>query len=213
MTENDKQTEEKIFDSATDVFIEKGMDGARMQDIANHAGINKALLHYYYRTKDRLFNAVFEKIAGNMFAKFSPVFDTNLSLEDKIRFFFREHIAFMQKNPRLPAFLLNEFHRNPERIRKLIQNIDINKLWTTLEAQHKEELKRYNITKENIPQFMTTVAGMSVFPFVAKPVIAGLMGKMGYNFDNYIEERKEYAADFVIDALKKRELRSKEKKE
>jgi TetR/AcrR family transcriptional regulator len=213
MTEADKQTEEKIFDSATDVFIEKGMDGARMQDIANHAGINKALLHYYYRTKDRLFNAVFEKIAGNMFAKFAPVFDTNLSLEDKIRFFFREHIAFMQKNPRLPAFLLNEFHRNPERIRKLIQNIDINKLWTTLEAQHKEELKRYNITKENIPQFMTTVAGMSVFPFVAKPVIAGLMGKMGYNFDNYIEERKEYAADFVIDALKKRELRSKEKKE
>jgi TetR/AcrR family transcriptional regulator len=213
MTENDKQTEEKIFDAATDVFIEKGMDGARMQDIANHAGINKALLHYYYRTKDRLFNAVFEKIAGNMFAKFAPVFDINLSLEDKIRFFFREHIAFMQKNPRLPAFLLNEFHRNPERIRKLIQNIDINKLWTTLEAQHKEELKRYNITKENIPQFMTTVAGMSVFPFVAKPVIAGLMGKMGYNFDNYIEERKEYAADFVIDALKKRELRSKEKKE
>ena len=62
MTENDKQTEEKIFEAATDVFIEKGMDGARMQDIADHAGINKALLHYYYRTKDRLFNAVFEKI-------------------------------------------------------------------------------------------------------------------------------------------------------
>ena len=64
MTENDKQTEEKIFEAATDVFVEKGMDGARMQDIANHAGINKALLHYYYRTKDHLFNAVFEKIAG-----------------------------------------------------------------------------------------------------------------------------------------------------
>jgi len=213
MTENDKQTEEKIFDAATDVFIEKGMDGARMHDIANHAGINKALLHYYYRTKDHLFNAVFEKIAGNMFAKFAPVFDTNLSLEDKIRFFFREHIAFMQKNPRLPAFLLNEFHRNPERIRKLIQNIDINKLWTTLEGQHKEELKRYNITKENIPQFMTAVAGMSVFPFVAKPVISGIMGKMGYNFDQYIEERKEYAADFVINALKMQEVRSKDKKE
>jgi AcrR family transcriptional regulator len=213
MTENDKQTEDKIFDAATDVFIEKGMDGARMQDIANHAGINKALLHYYYRTKDHLFNAVFEKIAGTMFTKFAPVFDTNLTLEDKIRFFFREHIAFMQKNPRLPAFLLNEFHRNPERIRKLIQSIDINKLWTTLEAQHKEELKRYNITKENIPQFMTTLAGMSVFPFVARPVIASIMEKMGYNFNQYIEERKEYAADFVINALKKQEVRNKEKKE
>lgn len=213
MTEEDKQTEEKIFDAATDVFIEKGMDGARMQDIADRAGINKSLLHYYYRTKDHLFNAVYEMIAGQMFKKFAPVFDENISLEDKIRFFLREHIAFMQKNPRLPSFILNEIHRNPERIRKLIRSFDINKLWTTLEMQHKEELKKYNITKENIPQFMTTIAGMSVFPFAAKPIIASIMEKMGYNFDQYIEERKEYAADFVINALKKQEARSKEKKE
>ncbi len=212
MAEADKQTEEKIFDAATEVFIEKGMDGARMQDIANHAGINKALLHYYYRTKDQLFNAVFEKIAGAMFSKFAPVFDTKLTLEDKIRFFFREHIAFLQKNPRLPAFLLNEFHRNPQRIRKLIQNIDINKLLSTLEVQHREEMKRYNITKETIPQFMTTIAAMSVFPFAAKPLISSLMEKMGYNFDQYIEERKEYAAEFVINALKRQEFISKQKK-
>jgi TetR/AcrR family transcriptional regulator len=207
MTEADKQTEEKIFDAATDIFIEKGMDGARMQDIADHAGINKALLHYYYRTKDHLFNAVFEKISGTMFAKFAPVFDTNLTLEDKIRFFFREHITFLQENPRLPGFILNEFHRNPERIKKLFQSFDINRLWTTLEYQHKEELKRYNITKENIPQFMTTVAGMSVFPFVAKPAVSGIMEKLGYNFEQYIEERKEYAADFIINALKKQEVK------
>jgi TetR/AcrR family transcriptional regulator len=203
MTGRDKQTEEKIFESATEVFIEKGMDGARMQDIANRAGINKSLLHYYYRTKDHLFNAVFEMIAGQMFRKFAPVLDENLSLEDKLRFFFREHISFMQKNPRLPLFILSEFHRNPQRIRKLIQNIDIGKLWDTLEAQHKEELEEYNITKEDIPQFMTTVAGMSVFPFAAKTVVAPIMEKMGYDFDDYIERRKEYAADFVIKAIKK----------
>ena len=203
MTEADKQTEEKIFDAATDVFIEKGMDGARMQDIADRAGINKSLLHYYYRTKDHLFNAVYEMIAGQMFKKFAPVFDENLSLEEKIRFFLREHITFMQKNPRLPSFILNEIHRNPERIKKLIRSFDINKLWTTLEAQHEEELKIYNITKENLPQFMTTIAGMSVFPFAAKPIIASIMEKMGYNFDNYIEDRKVYAADFVIKAIKK----------
>lgn len=203
MTDADKQTEEKIFDAATDVFVEKGMDGARMQDIADRAGINKSLLHYYYRTKDHLFNAVYEMIAGQMFKKFAPVFDKNLTLEEKIRFFLREHISFMQKNPRLPSFILNEINRNPERIRKLIQSIDFNKLWTTLEAQHKEELKSYNISKENLPQFMTTLAGMSVFPFAAKPIIESIMEKMGYNFDQYIEERKEFAADFVIKAIKK----------
>ena len=87
MAEADIQTEDKIFEAATEVFVSKGMDGARMQDIADHAGINKALLHYYYRTKDHLFNAVFEKIAGQMFKKFAPVFDENLTLEEKIRFF------------------------------------------------------------------------------------------------------------------------------
>jgi AcrR family transcriptional regulator len=203
MTEKDKQTEEKIFESATEVFIEKGMDGARMQDIADHAGINKSLLHYYYRTKDHLFNAVFEMIAGQMFKKFAPVLDENLSLEEKIRFFFREHITFLQKNPRLPGFLMNEIHRNPDRIKRFLQTVDIQKLWTTLEAQHKEELARYNITPEIIPQFMTSVAAMSVFPFIAKPIVGSLMEKMGYNFDEYLEERKEYAADFVIKAIKK----------
>jgi AcrR family transcriptional regulator len=212
MTETDKLTEEKIFEAATEVFIEKGMDGARMQDIADHAGINKSLLHYYYRTKDRLFNAVFEKTAGQMFRKFAPVFDENLSLEEKLRFFFREHIAFLQKNPKLPLFILNEFHRNPERIRKLIQNFDINKLWTTLEEQHREELKRCNITRKNIPQFMTTVAGMSVFPFAARPVIASIMEKMGYDFDKYIEERKEYAPNFIINSLKRQEKVSTKQK-
>jgi AcrR family transcriptional regulator len=203
MIDQDKQTEEKIFESATEVFIEKGMDGARMQDIADHAGINKSLLHYYYRTKDHLFNAVFEMIAGQMFKKFAPVFDENLSLEDKIRFFFQEHIAFLQKNPRLPSFLLNELNRNPERIKKLIQSIDINKIWTTLEKQHKEELVKYNITKETIPQLMTSIAALSVFPFAAKAIISGIMEKMGYDFDEYIEVRKKYAADFVIKAITK----------
>lgn len=203
MTENDKQTEEKIFEAATDVFIEKGMDGARMQDIANHAGINKSLLHYYYRTKDHLFNAVFEKIVGQMFKKFAPVFDEKLSLEEKIRFFFREHITFLQKNPRLPAFLLNEINRNPSRIKKLIQQIDVNKLWQTLEAQHKDEFKKYNITKETIPQLMSTMAAISVFPFAARGILEGIFEKMNINFNDYMEERKEYAADFVIKAIKK----------
>ncbi len=203
MVENDKQTEDKIFESATAVFIDKGMDGARMQDIADHAGINKSLLHYYYRTKERLFNAVFEKIAGQMFRKFAPVLDENLSLDEKIRFFFREHITFLQKNPRLPSFILSEINRNPAMIKKFIRHLDVNKLWATLEAQHKEELKKYNITRETVSQFMTSIAAMSVFPFAARVLIANILEKIGYDFDDYIEQRKEYAADFVINAIKK----------
>jgi len=178
------------------------MDGARMQDVANHAGINKALLHYYYRTKERLCEAVFEKMAKLIFSRFAPVLDENASLEDKIRFFYREHISFLQKNPRLPAFILNEINRNPARIRKLLWKFNINELWNTLEKQHHDELIRYNITRETLPQVMTSIAAISVFPFAARGIMEVLFEKSGQDFNKYLEDRKEFAAGFVIRAIK-----------
>jgi len=203
MTENEKLTEEKIFDAATEVFVEKGMDGARMQDIANQAGINKALLHYYYRTKEKLFNAVFEMIARKILKKFAPVFDENLSLEDKIRFFFREHISFLQENPGLPGFILNEVNRHPERIKKLLAGVDFGEIWLKLYDQHRTELKKYNITQADLPQLMISMAAISVFPFAAKGIIEGILGKVNVSFNDFIEERKEFAAEFVIRAITK----------
>jgi TetR/AcrR family transcriptional regulator len=207
MTDSDRQTEEKIFDAAAAEFIERGMDGARMQNIADRAGINKALLHYYYRSKDYLFDAVFQKIAMRVFRKFAPVLDENLTLEDKIRFFYREHITFMQENPRLPAFILNEINRNPDRIKKFIRKVEFSNFWNTLEKQHHEELVRYNITPESFPQIMTSLASLSVFPFAAKGIIETILESIGTDFDDYIEERKIFAAEFVIAAIKSREKR------
>ncbi|NLA50094.1 MAG: TetR/AcrR family transcriptional regulator [Bacteroidales bacterium] len=212
MTEAEKQTEDRIFESATEIFIEKGMDGARMQDIANHAGINKALLHYYYRTKDHLFEAVFDKMANVMFSRFSLVFDEKATLEEKIRFFFREHISFLQKNPRLPAFILNEINRNPERMKKLLQRFSINEFWNTLESLHHDELLRYNITREKMPQLMTSMAAISIFPFAAKGILEVLFEKAGYDYNEYLEERKDFAADFIIRAIKGPDSGQNEKK-
>jgi TetR/AcrR family transcriptional regulator len=203
MAISDNLTEEKIFEAATDVFLDKGMDGARMQDIANRAGINKALLHYYFRTKDKMFSAVFEMIARKIFRKFAPVFDENLTLEEKIKFFFREHITFLQQNPRLPGFLLNEVNRNPSRIKKLLSSVDFDMLWLKLYEQHEEEFHKYNITKESLPQLMISMAAISVFPFAAKGILEGILDKLHLDFNQFIEERKEFAADFVIRAIKK----------
>jgi TetR/AcrR family transcriptional regulator len=138
-----------------------------------------------------------------MFEKFAPVFEENLSFEEKIRFFLREHISFMQKNPKLPLFLMNEMNRHPERIKKIVRNFDIQKLWNTMELQHRRELSQCNITRENLPQFMTSLVSMSIFPFAGRAIITAIMEKMGYDFDDYIEKRKEYAADFVIKAIRK----------
>jgi TetR/AcrR family transcriptional regulator len=206
MTGSDIQTEEKIFRAATEVFVEKGMDGARMQDIATRAGINKALLHYYFRTKEQLFNTVFELIARQVLKKFAPVFEEGRSLEDKIRFFFREHISFLQQNPRLPVFILNEINRHPDRIRKLVSQIDFRQVNVLLQQQHGHELHKYDITEEKLPQLMTTIASMSVFPFAARGLIKGILENSGVDWDNYIEERKVFAAEFVINSIRKKDI-------
>jgi AcrR family transcriptional regulator len=203
MTNNDRQTQEKIFEAATEVFEEKGLTGARMQNIADKAGINKALLHYYFRTKDHLFEAVFTKLAKKVFSRLNPIFKENLSLEDKIRFFFREHISFLQKNPRLPGFILNEINHNPQRIKKLASNIDFGILWDTILTLHKEELPKYNITRENLPQIMTSIVSLSVFPFAGRGIFETVLGHFGLDFEQYLEERKEFAAEFVIKAIRK----------
>ncbi len=200
---SDKQTEEKIFEAATAVFEEEGMAGARMQSIANRAGINKALLHYYFRTKDHLFEAVFTKLAKKMFHKFNPIFEENLSIEEKIRFFFREHISFLQQNPKLPGFILNEISHNPERVKKVLKNVDFKDLWKSIIKHHKDELHKYNLTEENLPQVMTTIASLSVFPFAARGIFEVAFNNIGIDFDKYIEARKDFAAEFVIKALKK----------
>lgn len=203
MTISDKLTEDRIFDAANEVFTEKGMDGARMQEIADRAGINKSLLHYYYRSKEKLFNAVFEKTAARILSKFAPVLDEQLSLEEKIRFFFRQHISFLQENPRLPSFFLNEINRNPERIKKFIRNLDINLLHEKIYTQHESEFEKYKINRDNFSQIMTSIAAISVFPFVARGIIECLLEKTGTDFNTFTEQRKDFAADFVIKAIKK----------
>lgn len=202
MIENEGLTEEKIFNSAKEIFIEKGMDGARMKDIASHAGINKALLHYYFRTKEQLFNAVFENIAGKLFQKFTPILDPSVSLEEKLRFFFREHITFLHNNPRLPLFLMYEIYRNPERIRRLFSNIDLKSIYAVFYNQHKEEFDRYGLNDNNLPQLMISIASLSVFPFAARGIIEPLLSIYDLDFNQFIEDRKTFAAEFVLNALK-----------
>ena len=201
MIGKDKPTEDRIFEAATEVFLEKGMDGARMQDIADRAGINKSLLNYYYRSKDRLFNAVFEMIAIKMLEKFAAVLDKDLPIEEKLHFFFDEHISFLQKNPRLPLFLMNEIDRNPDRFKMFLDNIDVEKILHVLNAGDYKVLQKHNLTRESILQLVATIVSISVFPFAARGVLEVLLGRFGISFRDFVEERKKFAVEFVLAAL------------
>src|SRR5208283_4719482 len=109
----EKSTEEVIFDAARTVFIEKGFEGARMQEIALVAGINKALLHYYYRTKEKLFNAIFERVFSQFIPKVIEFMESDTGVLDKLSFFIETYIDVLLHNPFIPQFVINEINRNP----------------------------------------------------------------------------------------------------
>lgn len=202
----DSHTRDKIFRAATLVFEEKGYSGARMQEIADKAGINKALLHYYFRSKDQLFMAVFQVLISKMFEKIFATFNADLSFKEKIKLFLSQHIDFLIKNPKLPTFLLNEMSVNPSVVDGVRESLKYGELRDVIYEKHAKELKGYGIKKSDMPQLMITIVSMSIFPFAAREMIAVMIPQMLDNrkFNAFMEERKEFAADFIFSALKHR---------
>lgn len=200
----DNQTRQKIFRAAAEVFEEKGYTGARMQEIADRAGINKALLHYYFSSKEQLFMAVFQVLLKKMFEKIFSIFSEEISFKEKLKKFLDQHIEFMIKNPKLPIFLLNELSKNPELAKGLKEMVNYDQLRELIYTRHAKELKGYGIRKNDMPQLMVTVVSFSIFPFAARDMIKIMMPEMGdtKKFNAYMRERKSFAADFVMTALK-----------
>jgi TetR/AcrR family transcriptional regulator len=202
----DSLTQQKIFRAASEVFEEKGFAAARMQEIADHAGINKALLHYYFRSKDQLFRAVFQVLLKKMFEKIFSIFREDISFKEKIRRFYGQHIDFLMKNPDLPIFLMNEISRNPSLAEGLKDMLNYDQLREMIYTRHAKELKGYGIKEADMPQLMITVVSLSVFPFAARDMLSMIIPQLGdtKKFNSYMNKRKEFAADFVITALKNR---------
>lgn len=207
MAPTDKHTESKIFDAATEIFEEKGLAAARMQDIADRAKINKALLHYYFRSKDKLFMAVFDKLADKVFKKFASIFEEDMPFEEKIRYFYKEHMSFLQKNPKLPMFILAEISRNPKLMEKFLSKVNISNIKTKISSDVSASLP-----EEAIPHLMVSIVSLSVFPIAAKPILKGILGQAGIEYNQFIKERMQVAPDFIISALKQYNVESKNNK-
>src|ERR1043165_7618863 len=116
----DGETEGRILTAAQRVFIRRGTAGARMQEIAEEAGVNQALLHYYFRSKERLSQAVFQQIASRLFPALIQTLSSDISLDEKIDRLVGVYLDNLSKSPFLPGYLLSELHHHPERLPQLL---------------------------------------------------------------------------------------------
>ena len=196
-------TEEKVLEAARKVFMIKGRAGARMQDIADAAGINKAMLHYYFRDKDKLFETVFIAEAQKFFPKINIIFQANMPLFEKIEKFVGEYIDEMANNPLLPWFIMNEINSDPEQF--------LNKLWSkgnapkpvALLQQIETEIKKGTIKRVQPVHLLMNIFSMTVFPFIARPMLARVLHITDAGFKQAMEERKKEIPKFIIDAIRK----------
>jgi TetR/AcrR family transcriptional regulator len=192
-------TEEKILNAAREIFHRKGFDGARMQEIADEAGINKALLHYYYRSKENLFDAVFKEAFTELFKKIFSIIGSNIPLEEKIQYIFNDYIGFMQTKPYIPSFILNELNHNPARITNILKDLPtppagiFNEIKKSLEA---EGLK--NIDHR---QFVINIISLSIFPIIAKPLLKSILNLTEEAYNEFIETRKKELPEFILKAI------------
>jgi AcrR family transcriptional regulator len=197
-----KDTSEKILQSAFTEFEEKGYSGARMQSIADRAGINKALLHYYYKSKDALFQIIITRAFKMFLPGAISIFNEEPDFFTAIEKFTAVYIDFLIKHPRIPGFVTQEININPERVVNLFKFSGFNK--SLIETKIRKAIDEGLIDETEPVQLIVNVISLLIFPFVTKPIITGIVldgDKQAYN--RFIEERKKEVAKFVIKAIKK----------
>ena len=195
-------TENQILEAASRIFKQKGMAGARMQEIADEARINKSLLHYYFRNKEQLFAAVFRKALAEFAPRMNEIFSAELPLFEKIRTFTRVYIGLLQENPHLPAFIIQELNRNADFAQELLA-FEHRPNPMALAMQIQEEVKAGNIRAISPPQLIMNLISLCVFPFSASGMVKGVFGIPDPLFDALMEERKVEVAEFIIHSIKK----------
>lgn len=200
--EKEATTEQQILDAAIDVFETKGMDGARMQEIADKAGINKAMLHYYYRSKQLLFEAVFETAFSLLAPQLNNILNDDSSIEDKIKNFTNDYTIFMMKHPYIPNFIIQELNRNENFLSKLKENTGFPNL-QKFKAKVDFEIQQGVINPINADQLFVNVLALNVFPFLGKPLIKAFADKDDKAYTQFLETRKTEVADFVINSIKR----------
>jgi AcrR family transcriptional regulator len=195
--EKDTSTEEKIKAAARKVFMQKGFAASRTRDIAEEAGINLALLNYYFRSKEKLFHEVMSEKIQQFFGVLFPIINNaSTKLETKIDLIVANYIDMLSENPDLPLFVLNEMKRKPGQINR---TLPIEKITKNVSLVQQLQERRHDI---NPVHFLMNILGMTVFPFIARPAFGaiGILNKS--DFEAVIEERRKLIPVWIKAALK-----------
>ncbi|MFC2102071.1 TetR/AcrR family transcriptional regulator [Bacteroidota bacterium] len=199
MVNTPQGTEEKILEAAKMVFHRKGFEGARMQEIADEAGINKALLHYYFRNKENLFEAVFKDAFFKLIGRIKEVFVSDKPLNEKIQEFITSYLDVLSQNSYIPWFILNGIYEKPDVLKAIFEKAEFSA--PELMKQLGSQIKKEYGPEVNPFHTWLNVLSLSIFPIVAKPLIKEIFQLPEEDYQQILEQRKTEVPRFVTNAL------------
>ncbi len=192
----DKDTRQRIMDAARRIFMQRGMAGTRMQEIADEAGINKAMLHYYFRNKEQLFELIFAEALEDIFPRVEEVLRREIPVREKLKEFVRAYISQVRKHPFVPIFVLHEVNVRPEQLptkieqllsperRETARTLFLQLMEDLLQAQERGELPPYP------PHHLwLNIISLCLFPLLARPLIKHLLQMSDKDFDDFLDQR------------------------
>jgi TetR/AcrR family transcriptional regulator len=201
----EEQTKERILQAARKIFHQKGLSGARMSEIAEEAEINKAMLHYYFKTKQSLFDEVFFEAFSQIFPQLIQIIGTDRTIEEKIREISAFYNQMLRENPQLPVFVLSSVQENAERFaEKVLERSPIKpaEMMGKFMMQIAESHQKGEIRAIDPRHLVINMIAMSVFPFMMKPILVHMLGIPEKDFDAFAKERENGVADFILNSIK-----------
>lgn len=202
----EQSVENKIIEAARQVFYEKGYNGAGMREIARKADVNYALLHYYFKTKDKIFEIVFGEAFAMLFRQLGDALASEANIFDKIRLMVAGYVQTAQKYPQLPGFVMNEFavnfHLMMPVLKKYKEQNHVLHLFDHFYAEIEQAYQCGLIKKVNPKDLCIDILSLSLFPFIAKRCLAELIYEGEESFNQMIEQRIEHAAGVIINSIR-----------
>lgn len=205
---NDGDTEQRILQAARKVFVARGTAGARVQEIAAEAGVNPALIHYYYRSKEGLAAAVFREAAGRLVPVVAGLFLSEAPIEQKVEQFIHLYIDAVRHSPFLPGYIVSELHHHQERqstlreIARLAPEGMAERAFARLATDLEEAAASRGMRRISAEQFITNVMALAAFPFIARPALTTAFGLDAEAFDRFLDERRAELPSIIIAGLR-----------
>lgn len=197
--------EKLILEAAEAEFIEKGYGKSRTTEIAKRAGVNHALLHYYFRTKENLFEVVFQKKAKLMSEVLIFSFEQELPFFEKIKRGISDHFDLIAANSKLPNFIFNEISQD-DNLKRIFLGILKEKAIMII-AKLKEEINR-EVAKGTIRyiepyDLLMTIVSLNMFPFISKPIILDILNLQGEkDISQFLERRKQLNIEIILNQIR-----------